>query len=578
MNELESASLKSLRVLEVNSNIDVFAHQWVKENGLNNLEDYLSMLDRLNVPYRIISTQEQLNANAFKVAVLVNDDEFVVAQLNHQTLECINTRQPFDSKTLKRFKLAILLEDTPPDKPDANWMGSRLDSYKAVIPKVALASLFANLFALAIPFITMSIYDHVIGGDAAHELQGIAIGAGILFFMLWLLRVLRSQTLATVANRISREISDALIKKLLTGSYDVCKLTPQQSQVSQMGFAERISGVLAGPLGNALFDIPFVLIFLIAIAALGGWLVIVPIVSLILYYLVATSSIKNSALKANQSTISGTNRQTLIAELSSQLGYMRSSHLVDGWLTRFDRANHLATKNGFKQTVHQAKYTSIYYAIGVISTIAVVGLGIELIFNQVMSAGGLIATMMLISRVTGPAQTLANSALRLQQIQQTQLTINRTLTLNSEEAYRYQHHDLPESAPQIELDQITLRYANQAKPALSGISAIIEPGEIVAITGPSNSGKTSLIDTIASFQPIQNGIVNINGINLSQYAPLLYRHWMFYKASHPEVLLTNIRDWFSDKQLIKDSEIVNAIKQAGAKIGLNPYPPGLIHN
>ncbi|MCF4174750.1 ABC transporter transmembrane domain-containing protein [Vibrio sp. McD22-P3] len=575
MNNIETASLLSLRALEVNSNVDVFAHQWVEENGLDNLEDYLSMLDRLNVPYRIVNAQQQLHTKSYKVAVLVTDQQLIIAQPKDQVLFEVTNDTPFSSQDLKQFSIAILLEGSPPDKPDPNWMGTRLDAYKVVVPKVALASLFSNLFALAIPFITMSIYDHVIGGDAAHELQGIAIGAGILFFMLWLLRVVRSQTLTTVANRISREISDALIKKLLTGSYNVCKATPQQSQINQLSFADRVAGVLAGPLGNALFDIPFVLLFIIAIAILGGWLVIVPIVALGLYYVVARSSIKNSALKANQSTIAGTNRQMLIAELSTHLGFMRSGQLLEGWLSRFDKANHLAAQNGFKQTVHQAKYTSIYYAIGVTSTLAVVGLGIDLIFNQVMSAGGLIATMMLISRVTGPAQTLANSAFRLQQLKQTQMTINRTLTLNSEEAYRYQHHTLPSSPPRIELDQITLRYAKQAKPALSGVSAVIEPGEIIAITGPSNSGKTSLIDTIASFQPVQNGVVNINGINLSQYAPLLYRHWMFYKAAHPQVLLTNIREWFSDKQEIQDAEIIHAIEQAGGKDWLNSLPAGL---
>jgi ATP-binding cassette subfamily C protein/ATP-binding cassette subfamily C protein LapB len=567
MNNFEKPSLKSLRLLDVSSNIDVFANQWVEENGIRDLQDYLSMLDRLNVPYRIVSLDSDLTQYDYKVSVFVSNSNLTVcekdAPIPDMNEEC---------------RYIVLLEDTPPDKPDPNWLGSRLDAFRSIIPKVALASLVANLFALAIPFITMSIYDHVIGGDAEHELTGIAIGAVLLFSLLWLLRVIRSQTLSTVANRISREISDALIKKLITESYQVSKNTPQQTQVNQMTFSQRIAGALSGPLGNTLFDLPFILVFLIAIAALGGWLVMVPIVSLCLYYAVAKRSLKHSAIKANQSTISGANRQTLIAELSGQLSFMRSSHMINGWLTKFNKANHLASTNSFKQSLHQAKYTSIYYAIGILSTIAVIGLGIELIFTNVMSAGGLIATMMLISRVTGPAQTLASNASRIQQLKQTELQINRTLAMNSEESYRYHHHTLGQTPPHIELDQVTLRYAKQAKPALSGVTAIIEPGEIIAITGPSNSGKTSLIETIASFQPVQNGVVNINGINLNQYAPHLYRHWLFYQAAHPQVLLTSIRDWFSDKQDIEDEHIVTAIERAGGKEWLESLENGLDSN
>ncbi len=579
MTNFAMSALDSLRALDVNSNIDIFAHQWVEQHGVNDLDDYFILLDRLNVPYHLESITSEAIKSDHRVIVTTQPQSLQIYRYNGHTLECyehdngfIECSEPFD---LDSGSIAIILENAPAERPDPDWVGSRLFAFKAVIPKLLLASFFANLFALSIPFITMSIYDHVIGGNAGHELTGIATGAILLFAMLWILRVIRNQTLTSVSNRISREISNALVKKLLTNSYHVTKNTPRSLQVNQLSFGDRISGVLSGPLGNTLFDLPFVLLFLVAIGFLGGWLVVVPIVSLTLYYLVASRSIKKSVIRANQSTIAGTNRQTMIAELSSNLGYLRTSKSYSGWKERFNKANQLAAKNGFLQSSHQAKFTSIYYLIGVLSTLAVIGLGIELIFENVMTPGGLIATMMLISRVTGPAQTLSNSAMRLQQLNQTQSQINRTLTINSEETFRFQHHDLPVHAPTIELDQITLRYPNQSKPALSGINAVIEPGDVIAITGPSNSGKTSLIETLACLQPVQNGTVNINGINLSQYAPVLYRNWLFYQAAHPEILLFDIRSWFSDDYSISDTEIIEAIETVGGRAWFDSLPNGL---
>lgn len=579
MTKLAVSALDSLRALDVNSNVDIFAHQWVKQHGIADLDDYFTLLDRLNIPYHLETLPDQVIKSEHRVIVVASPQTIAIYRHNGHYFEkyesgsgFVQSDEPFyiDAKSV-----AIVLENVPAERPDPDWVGSRLFAFKAVIPKLLLASFFANLFALSIPFITMSIYDHVIGGDAGHELNGIAIGAILLFTMLWILRVVRNQTLTSVSSRISREISNALVKKLLTNSYHVTKNTPRSLQINQLSFGDRISGVLTGPLGNTLFDLPFVLLFLIAIGFLGGWLVIVPIISLTLYYLIASRSIKKSVIRANQSTIAGTNRQTMIAELSSNLGYLRTSKAYSGWQERFNKANQLATKNGFLQASHQAKFTSVYYLIGVLSTLSVIGLGIELIFQNVMSPGGLIATMMLISRVTGPAQTLSNSALRLQQLNQTQSQINRTLTINSEETFRFQHHDLAEHAPTIELDQITLRYPNQSKPALSAINAVIEAGDIIAITGPSNSGKTSLIQTLACLQPVQNGTVNINGINLSQYAPVLFRNWLFYQAAHPEVLLFDIRSWFSDNSSISDAEIVKAIDKVGGRAWFDSLENGL---
>ncbi|MBF4328392.1 ABC transporter ATP-binding protein, partial [Vibrio anguillarum] len=169
----------------------------------------------------------------------------------------------------------------------------------------------------------------------------------------------------------------------------------------QVMLSERISGVLSGPLGNALFDLPFILIFVLAIGVLGGWLVLVPVVSLILYYLLAKRSIRSSSKRSMQSTVAGTNRQNMTNELSSKLAFIRSAGFSEHWIQRFKKANLLASTVTFNQSVLQSRYTSIYYFIGVGSTLAVMGLGIGLIFEQVMTPGGLIASMMLISKVTG---------------------------------------------------------------------------------------------------------------------------------------------------------------------------------
>ena len=106
-----------------------------------------------------------------------------------------------------------------------------------------------------------------------------------------------------------------------------------------------------------------------------------------------------------------------------------------------------------------------------------------------MSAGGLIASMMLISRITGPAQTLANSASRLVSFNLSKTQINRLLTQPSERDFNYQHHELPSSPPAITLDQVTFRYPKQARPVLSAISFTIEQGEVVAVSGPSEDGN-----------------------------------------------------------------------------------------
>jgi thiamine transport system ATP-binding protein len=67
--------------------------------------------------------------------------------------------------------------------------------------------------------------------------------------------------------------------------------------------------------------------------------------------------------------------------------------------------------------------------------------------------------------------------------------------------------------PGLELDDVTLSYSGQ--PLLEGVRLRVEPGEIVALLGPSGSGKSSLLRVIAGLQDPDAGRVGWDGADLA---------------------------------------------------------------
>src|ERR687887_2185271 len=63
----------------------------------------------------------------------------------------------------------------------------------------------------------------------------------------------------------------------------------------------------------------------------------------------------------------------------------------------------------------------------------------------------------------------------------------------------------------IELEAVTFSYPGQARPALADFSARMEPGQLVALVGPSGAGKTTLTTLIARFYDPQAGAVRLDG-------------------------------------------------------------------
>ncbi|MGC1379969.1 MAG: ABC transporter ATP-binding protein [Candidatus Baltobacteraceae bacterium] len=68
----------------------------------------------------------------------------------------------------------------------------------------------------------------------------------------------------------------------------------------------------------------------------------------------------------------------------------------------------------------------------------------------------------------------------------------------------------------IHYDDVTFRYNSGEPPALRGVNATIEAGEIVALVGPSGAGKTTMVNLVPRFYLPQEGCVRIDGTDIAR--------------------------------------------------------------
>ena len=74
----------------------------------------------------------------------------------------------------------------------------------------------------------------------------------------------------------------------------------------------------------------------------------------------------------------------------------------------------------------------------------------------------------------------------------------------------------PQFRGQIELQNVSFSYGPD-HPILKQVSLVIEPGQVVALVGPTGAGKTTIISLIPRFYDPDTGIVKIDGINVKGF-------------------------------------------------------------
>jgi ATP-binding cassette, subfamily B, multidrug efflux pump len=75
----------------------------------------------------------------------------------------------------------------------------------------------------------------------------------------------------------------------------------------------------------------------------------------------------------------------------------------------------------------------------------------------------------------------------------------------------------------VEFQQVSLHYADQTIPALEQVDLCVEPNQVIALIGPTGSGKTSLVNLIPRFYDPSQGSVLVDGVDVRQLELLTLR-------------------------------------------------------
>lgn len=452
---------------------------------------------------------------------------------------------------------------------------------------VAALALLATAFTIAGPKILAVAIDELASG-IMRMLRGepVSIDYGVigtvmltligLYLVGALFGYIQSHVMANVATRISYNMRNAVMGKInrMPLSYfhrnsqgDVLSRITNDVDMLEQSLSQTITQLL-----SSLMTVIGVIIMMLTIS----WqltLIAIVMVPVSLVCVIALVKVSQKHFRNQQKYLGAVNGQ--VEEIYGGHQVMKAFNGERKALERFDAENEKLAASAQKAEFFSGLMMPVMMFIGNLGYVVICMVGAAMAANGRISIGGIQAFIIYVRSFTQPITQIANISNQLQRMAAASERVFEFLGESEEERRETTVGTAAAGLKgHIRFEHVRFGY-NPDKPVIKDFSLDVQPGERVAIVGPTGAGKTTIVKLLMQYHELDSGVIRIDGYDLrsfsrqdvrSQFGMVLQDTWLFNGT-----IMDNIRYGRLDAT---DEEVIEAAKDAQADHFVRTLPGG----
>jgi PrtD family type I secretion system ABC transporter len=462
---------------------------------------------------------------------------------------------------------------------DLNPLQLALERAKQAFIVVFVFAFCANILQLITPLYSLQVLDRVIGSGNLSTLLMLSLIIGTIYLVYGLVQIARSFTLIKIGEWLDNEVSPLLFSNSVASA--AVRQTLGAGQVLRDFQTVKIFVTSTGI--NTIFDAPWTIAYIIVlylihpymgnIAVVGG----IVIICFAFINAIATTGILNEATEYSIKSLNHAEIATRNAEVIEAMGMMKNV------------SKHWHTLN--KQAL--AKQSVASYRNGIISNISryirnvismmVTGVSAYVIVSSNhmdMTTGGMIASSILVGKALAPFDNFIELWKSITNTMKAYARINDALKNVS---LRDDTMPIPHVEGRLEIKNIyyahetknPLEFILNPKYVINDLSFTVEPGEILAIIGPSAAGKSTIAKLLVGVWKTLSGTIRLDGGEVSRWNRENFGQHVGYLPQGIELFTGTVKQNIARMAENFDPELViDAAKFSGAHEVILKLPEG----
>jgi ATP-binding cassette subfamily C protein len=448
-----------------------------------------------------------------------------------------------------------------------------VDACRKHFTSAMLFSALLNLLFIAPMLYMLQVYDRVIPTAGSVTLLFLTLVLVFALLTLSALDAIRSRLLVRASVRLDRILSGAILDATLSrpelGSERLAKQAMREFDVLRQ--------TLTGPVMVGVFDAPWIPVYVLIAFLIHPWIgVLATIGALISLFLawrneVATNTPLKRANEAAGRAHAGFESTVASADVVRALGLRRA--LVSGHLN--DRYNMMQLQTDASLASSGLAATSKFVRL-LLQSLAL-GLAALLAIDAKVSPGAVFASSFIVGRALAPIDQIVGGWKNIVQAWGAYQTLRDLFAETPDDVALTQ---LP--PPQGRLETESLGVAGLDRRAIiAGITFTVEPGEMIAVVGPSGAGTSTLVRALAGAVVPAVGIIRFDGADQRNWDPERLARYVGYMPQEPSLFagtvkenIARFRNRLGEDQLDIDEAVVEAARTAGAHDLILKLPGG----
>jgi len=426
-----------------------------------------------------------------------------------------------------------------------------------------------NILALTGAFYMLQIYDRALTSGSIPTLLAISALALGLYFFQSLFDIIRSQILVRIGAGLDRKVAPLAHQVAI----DMPRFGFSTAESLERGRdVDTVRGFLGSQGPIALFDLPWMPLFLIFVYILHPWLGALTFGgALVLAALTIVTEVMTRRLSS--ATYQAAVARNAIADSNARnADILKAMGFAGRAIARFERANEDHLELQTRTNDISGTFGAMSRAMRMILQSAVLGMGAYLTIMGELSAGAIIAASVASARALAPIDLAIGNWKNV-------VSARTAFGRLKETAMALADEDEPMSLPpprvSLKVENITVAAPGTGRVLLSEVSFEINAGQAVGIIGPSGGGKTTLVRAMTGIWPVLRGSVRLDEAELTQWHDGALGQFLGYLPQEVALLDATIEENISRLEENPDPRaIVEAARAAGIHEMIVRLPDG----